>query len=352
MALFKDIVNQIKTQLPKYTDLFNDSMSITGYSIAGNIATITSPNHGFNNGDILTIRGTVLQNNIINYNLNANGTITFYTAIKHDMTTNWTKQVEIGGYSNYNGLYDIISLSNDHSYFTIDGTDAPIGTGYILENRIDGLNGTYAISNVTTNTFDINVEYLLNSIYIIDNTSINYNVRVAGVPNTDRIEQMYNNNPNIDKWWGFVMMNDDSLSYGKQSETQAVQKITNANDFNGELVTKFSLYVVARTDEELGAETVDKMFEVRPYIIKSLAGSSFDMGFADNKGYLAMYTGSTPAGYVGAYYIHRFDFELTNVLGNLDLVEDTETRAFTLIDKTTKINTGVGFKNDIIYLRD
>jgi len=350
-VIFADIINQLKVQMPRYTDLFSENSVISNYVINSNTVTFTVNNHGFQNGDIITVRGATLQNDISSFVVNPNGTITFTTNLRHDMTTNWQEQVEIRGFANYDGFYDIVSLSNDHTYFTIVGTSAPIGTGYILENRIDGINGTYVVSNVTTNTFDVDVSILQTGSYIISNAYVSHNVRVSGITSADRIEQIYNRQ-DINNWWAFVEMRESSMSYSKQSETQAVQKITNSSDFNGELVIKFSVYVVAPSGESLGVDIVDKIQELRPIMIKSLAGSAFSAGFSDNKGYLSMFTGDSIAGYVGAYYVHSFNFEITSLLGNNDLVDDMETRAFTLIDKTISVNTGNGTKHDIIYLKD
>ena len=158
MAKVYEIVKQMHAVLPRYTDKFSSDLTMASAVTASPLVTVTtSAVHGLETGSFVNVHGTKLINTIVGFTFDAvTNTVEFETGVQHDLTLDFHEEIEIRGFINYDGFYTLVDVAEGHLKFTISGSEAPVGSGALWEQRIDDINGLYQITVVSDTVFTYN----------------------------------------------------------------------------------------------------------------------------------------------------------------------------------------------------
>ena len=160
MAKVIDIVKQMHAVLPKYTSSFSTDLTLTSAVIASPLVTVTTTTpHNLSPtvNHFVNVQGAKLINTITGFTYDSTtSTVEFTTSVEHDLTLGFQDTVEIRGFSNYDGNYKLTDVAEGHLKFSIEGTALPVGTGALLEQRIDDINGLQLVTVTGANTFTYN----------------------------------------------------------------------------------------------------------------------------------------------------------------------------------------------------
>ena len=329
MAKITDIIAQLQAVLPKKTDKFHDEFSISGItSIGGGVFEIeTSSVHGLSVGDYINIKDVISVNPISSVSLDS-GVVTATTTVYHDLTSTFHETINLSGFNNVaDGNYPLLSVPTGLT-FTFANDDLPTGTGQLNENRIDGINGRYAVSSITDKTkFRISSTTVFTS-FIVSSGKVMARIRISGLVSEDLLEKYYTEHE-ANEYWAFVIPLPTIASFDRKIQSDAKQKKQSSDEILTECVNPFSVFVVAPSINTIGGRYIsDDMVDIRTAICKSLVGVKFDSGFTESEKYITTFSGDGFFNYVGAYYIHRFEFENVYLFGQEDAVDLPDTRAF------------------------
>ena len=355
MPKLEDVVSQLQAVLPEYTDLFSESVDIsTVANTAGSTFNIeTATVHGKSTGDYVSVSGVLTNNQIITVTDQGDNVIKLTTLVSHDLTENFDLltpanhpvQVFISGYSNLSdGLYALLEVIDGFN-FTVSLNVVPSGTGFLNEDRFDSVNGRFQITVIDTTNFTINAPNSnFTSFFIASDSIIVSEVRITGTgdPSTflkyysDQTDPIANDANNL---WGFVVNSDTNTSFSRKTDSDANQRIKKSNQLVYECVQSFFVYVVTPQNNRFGARFVsDLMVDIRKYLCKSLVGIAFPSGFdSDPLESLTTFLSDGFFSYVGAYYVHQFEFETTFIFNPRDAVDPRNTRAFRNFEVNIKL---------------
>ena len=155
----EQIVRQLQLSLPLFSDLFSDFVTPTSIVVVSQIATVTATAHGLSSLQKVFVKNGQIPNVLTS--LTASGFIaTATTANQHDLTTEFTKSVNIFGATEpeYNGTFNFIKAigHNQFQYLLIDSpaTSPATGAPTLNEARLnEGVNGLKVITVIDANTF-------------------------------------------------------------------------------------------------------------------------------------------------------------------------------------------------------
>lgn len=419
----KQIVNQLRAVLPKYTSRFSNTITLDSLISSGSTATATKTSHGFLNGEYVTIKGAKIP--YIVESLTRVGTqATIITTNDNQVTFEEDGTVEISGAneSDYNGTKTLIEskrieitsltksgdtitavTSEDHGFivnskfeikiwgakqqlynqnaivvastptstsftYTIKGetispattvnkiycqalnnknvfffevennpTTPATGTIYQLLSWNGGYNGAKTITLVDPDTFT----------YILDISPLNspaqgtitvdYGTKVDGAVNLTRaIESYTSQSQNV--YWAFVVINPTVASKNRKELTNATTVIMDGQRYEQNVLYNFDIFVfIPSGDSVAGAEEFDDAQDLLRPILKSVAGVSFDSPLNEHDS--GTYTKVTFSNegferYEKAFYIHRFNFNVTGYILNPDIVDEFDSYAFRGVDET------------------
>jgi hypothetical protein len=173
-----DIITQLKTVLPVYTNYFSDNASVSSLTYAAGTATATSTAHGLQVGHIANIKGAYSPNTITSLT-QVNGIATAITAQPHDLTLDWSSIIVAGAdQSDYNGTFDMVSapVLNIKSITRV-GSVATITT-YLGHGFVVDSNFFIQITGTSRNEYNKK----LNVASVVDTTSFTVSVNSANVP--------------------------------------------------------------------------------------------------------------------------------------------------------------------------
>lgn len=336
-----DIVTQLKLILPRYTDKFTSIIPIYSIDSTNNITIInTNGEHDLLTGDEVILSGYSVSTYISN--VSQDGLIfTFTTAIDHDLTENWQETIDLSGFdsTSWNNTFNIDSVPNRRTFKIQSTNTIPSLTGNenILENRMDGVNGHYAVTVIDSTTLRI-TDYILEGTY--SGGSLNTFPRIAGMVDLTRAHEHYTEQDTEDLWM-YVTMNDANVSKDDNTYNDGrVDSFINS-ETRMQLVDGFMVYVYANTSNDIGAQvTVDICRdELLGPILKCVHGMRFDSGLLLTESiFKTIFVGHGTAYYNKAYYVHSFGFEVSMEVLEQDGVEPINTRAY----RDTKYNKTVG----------
>lgn len=329
MAKITDIIAQLQAVLPKKTDKFHDEFSIAGItSIGGGVFEIeTSSVHGLSVGDYITIKDVISVNPISSVSLDS-GVVTATTTVYHDLTSTFHETINLSGFSNVDdGDYPLLAVPTGLT-FTFANEDLPTGSGQLNEDRIDGINGRYAVTAITNTTkFRVSSTTVFTSFEVTSGKVVS-GIRVSGFVSEDLIEKYYTEH-SVNEYWAFVIPQPTTTSFDRRIQSDAVQKKQKSDELFIECINPFSVYVVAPAINTIGGRYIsDDMVDIRIAICKSLVGVKFDSGFTESDKYITTYLADGFFNYVGAYYVHKFDFENVYQFSQEDAVDLADSVAF------------------------
>jgi hypothetical protein len=336
-----DVVKQLQAVLPKYTDYFNDTLTVDTITATSTVATITTieDNNFFSSQKAVTNVGITQETPIIS--VSQDGLVfNFETSIDHDLTLNFQgyENVTLGGFtdSSWNDSFVLVDVPNRRNFKVRSSNTIPTlnANEYLAENRIDGVNGRFLASiTVDPKVFTIEGDFLAAN---YTGGIVKKDVRIAGSISFERAIEQYTKQ-NVNDLWMFVVMKDAEISKDRNAYNDAVATIANGEDLRLRLIDGFEVYIVKNVKEEVAAvESIDICrHDLLSPILKSLFGARFSTGTSRSGDFVAVLTNHNVAFYNRATFAYQYDFEFTYDLVLEDSVEQVNTRAFRDIEYAT-----------------
>jgi hypothetical protein len=340
----EDIVKQIQVRLPRVTDLFSDTISITSLTFSGGVVTaITSAPHGLSVNNVVTITGAKTPVNITSLTF-LDGVATAITATNHDLTEGFqdgigtdNPLVEIDGATEaeYNGSNPLLSVPSRTKFtYSVTGTPASPATGTpkLLETFSTGYNGSQVVSttpDATTFTYNITEtpEGPASGTIVLHKS-----IRASMAVNYDRAVQCYTKQTPGDLWL-FVVLGDATASKDRSVENDSTAHYGKGTERLNTLLASFSIFVFSPSSSEIaGAAARDLMEDIRPLMFKSVLGLKAPTGLSSETIYGITYQADAFIDYTGAYYSHQFLFATEADIVYEDTVDPDFNVAFRDID--------------------
>ena len=332
-----DLVRQLQSTLPFYTDLFSDTFSITSLTRSGTTVTaVTSVPHLLVDGAIVVISGALTPITITSLT-QTNGIATALTSSAHDFTDNYTVTVNIFGADQleYDGIHNFIHQANRKTFtFEVDSSAVSPATGtniYVLENLKYGYNGPHVVTVIddTTFTFEITSQPASPAQGTIKMSSAN---RISDAVSIDRIKESYTPQT-YNKLWLLVVLGATSASKDRYVMTDNTSIVTSGQDYRQRIINNINLFVFANSKTETsGAIVRDLMQDLLKPILKSVLRYHFPSGFSDQTNYGITFVGHDIYEYNYPYYIHQYVFEDSFDVTYPDTLDTDNSVAFRDID--------------------
>ena len=340
MAKTSQIVRQLQKVLPKYTNYFHNELIIDAIVKAGSIATIkTFGQHNLTSGDMVLIKGSLLKNHVSNAYIDA-GKLVLEFNTPHDKTL-FDDAPNIA-YFDYSDLASAtIHDIPDQSTLILNHGVLPTGSGNLLEDRYDGFNGFHIATVTGPMEFSIahNGSTLLPN---VANAKCVCNYRIVGLAEVSRLIEHYEKQTSDNHMWLWVIKDECRASFTRESSTDATNRFTKIEDFYQELYQNVHLMVVIPTSNFTGGmEAIDKIDDIRQYLLKSVAGVLFNSGYSTGARYTFNFVKDSFYDYFGAYYVHDFVFEHITAITEYDIIDPDDSVAF----KEVIINDAMQFDN-------
>lgn len=336
MPKIADVVRQLQTVLPKYSENFcahREIASVT--SLGGGLYQVTTTEkHGLKVADFVRLYGIGVQNPITARALSG-GKITFTTQFDHDLTE-WRQEGVIPNVSLTSvpgitdGEYPLVSVPLKNKFVITSGAAGGVA-GRLNEIRIDGLNGNFTVAEiVSTTAFKISApDCQFTAFNIFETSYLTTAPRISGLAAAERIAKMYSEQTKTTDFWAFVVNEDSRVSHDREVESDAVQRKERVDMILFEGNQPFTVYVVCPATDSYGGRLLsDEMIAIRAALCRSLVGADFDTGFSEETRFVTTFLGDGFFAYVGAYYVHRFTFETVFMFNPEDAIDPADTRAF------------------------
>lgn len=342
-----DITNQLKLLLPKYTDYFHEEVDVISIVAVGNVATITTADpHYLETGDAIVSSGNLYKNTISGV-VSYNGSTTDYlvtTEVDHDQTKasiETSKEVTLGGFTDDDWNGDVTLLQAGRNNFIVrfeEGASAPVLTGneYLLEDRIDGVNGQHTITVVNSTKFTITTDNLIGGIYI--GGKIATYVRVGVAFDLEQAADLYTKQETND-YWAYVVMGNPQASRDSSTLTEATNDLSVGSTIKINVIDGFEAIIFIPTADNKSAGTAIDIarFELQPIIHKCLLGVVFDTGLSQTERFKSSFVAAEAVGYNEAVLMYAYTYELIYLLTDDDAVDPDASRAFRDFDYTSYV---------------
>lgn len=334
-----DIVNQLRVVLPKHTDKFSTLINTLSATVSNNTLTIiTDGEHKLKSGNIITLSNYITKTYITDVS-KSGFQYTFTTNTDHDLTENWQDEITLGGFDSaaWNTTFELSRVPNRKTFVVTSINDIPLLNAgeFLYENRIDGINGRYAITLVDPTSFTITDEFL-NGSYI--GGVINSNVRVVGSISLERFMEQYTEQ-NTNDLWICVVMEDADVSKDRNTYSDAIATPVTGSEIRLLLVDEFSIYIVGNVSDESAAQ---QMIDICRHdlllpILKSVYGVRFITGLVNETDFRTTFKGHGTSFYDKSKYVHVYNFEMSMELTNDETVDRMDTRAYRDTNQTINI---------------
>ncbi len=330
------IVNRLKEVVGKSTDDFTDILGASSLTSSGNIATCTTTtNHDLVTGDYITIRGAT--NPITLPSLTRAGSIVTAIALeattlvdpsRYDVNLRNSLTVTISGAtpSDYNGTWQLLTVSDDRLTFTFKITETPITpatvAGFFLQSDFDGYNGYKQVTVLDATSFTYTIPTILNS-PSQGNIEVSARTRIAWAATRERVDQFYESDESRQsERWMFVVMGSKAVYRDDTIASDISTSVNKNEDYFFEAAQDFSIFLyIPSQNEILGGFASDKAREYESFIVKSIANFSFDSELVDIIYQPTNYVGNEADDYNVAYYVHRYDFTAKGYIQKDDTIK-------------------------------
>jgi hypothetical protein len=328
-----DIVTQLRAVIPRYTNLFSNTISVSSLSYsAGLVTCVTAMPHGLTTGDTCYIAGALTPITITTLT-QVDNVATAITASNHDFTDGYTQTVDIAGADQleYNGVHKFIHQANRRTFtFQISGNPVSPATGthiYTLQPIKHVYNGYQTVTVIDPYV----VTYPITSAPespAQGTITLQSQIRISGAVSVERSVQAYTKQAQ-NQLWMFVALGNATASKDRFTQSDAVSTRLSGQDYRQRVVNPFSIYVYAPCSSDLSAmDTRDTMEDVLEFILHAIDLYKFTSPFSDQTDFGAIFTGHNIYAYEMAYYVHEFKFEMTYDLTKEDTLDDDDSVAF------------------------
>jgi len=344
-----DIVNHLAEYLPRISDKFSDSITISTATIsAGRTITVVTPSaHGLSVSDPLLFVGGQTPNNIASVAEEVEDVsilITFSDV--HDFTTpNSTIETEslpcVGfNESEWNttlSIIDVPSTTTVIASFPSGATGVPTfttATGY--EERPLSIFGTQSVDTAPTTTqFTVELSTDVPELPSgeIINISATTGARIAAADTIERAEEIYTKASANDDLWAFVIMTDADVSKDRHTLNDAIACYTHQNEMRLRLLYNFSVVVFFRTAANISGATAQELAygEVYTDLLQVLYGFGGFATDADNSSFVTVSAGHGRGISNTSYYTQVYEWQVPidiTVNNGFNFYEDVALRQF------------------------
>jgi hypothetical protein len=331
-----EIVRQLISTIPHYTNLFSDEVAITSLTRAGSTVTVTTTaEHGLVTGQQINIINAITTITITNLTI-VDGQGIATTANDHDLTLGYQETVTISGAveAGYNGTFDLVDVPNRYTFiFTIPTSPSRPATGSpkLLVNLKSGYNGlkTITVTGLTTFTYSITTTPASPAVGTI---KLRKNVRISGAISIDRFIESYTKQLE-NKLWLTVVLGGTSAGKDRFIYSDSTYSHTNGQDFRQRISSPFSIYAfIPSTHSISGMNERDIAEDLALVIFKAVLRFQIPSGFSDTTPFGITFLRHDFYQYNYAYYIHEFVFDNNYDLTYDDTVDTDDSRAFRDVD--------------------
>jgi len=337
-----DIIGQLVTELPRYTDKFTNNFTITNIQvITGSpnatvlITTDTTPT--FSIGDNVNVEG--IHTPVAIEDVTDNGaTLTITTSADHDLTKNPRENIDVFARitgSSIDETFTVFSVTNRRNFTVIKGTTLPVAGDDLQEQFLNVFNGLKTVTSILTNIF----EYLIPESELVGlgdpnlfEGNVNAGHRISGAVDFETANNSYTVEPDEDQHWLFVVVEDTDANKDRRGTSDAAsQRGQQQAQFNL-IIEGFTLYVFVpnkgEIPEAVGALIArDAAIDDRAPLFNSLLAAQFSADLKSQGEGRVTYLGDGTFAYTGGYYVHRFEFQQVAAITNLDVVDENINRA-------------------------
>ena len=335
-----DVIAQVQSQLPKYTEDFSDVVNITDAEIDGFEITLTVDDDLVID-TIANIKGVYskLLVTAIEAGDEANEWL-LTTEENHDQTYSDIEiavgvvktLVFVGDFADSKTLVEVPA----NNQILISSTVEPTGTFYLLEDRQYSGRKTVVIDN-DEHTVKYTIERELEP-YVVSGTVMN-NIRIDAISSEeDMMDYIETETVALDKNSIYVMMGPRLASSDKFNMGDSKNRKKTSEDLKTECYRNVALFVVIPTqNDSTPRKAINYSDTIFPYILKCMHGAVFDSGLTEDKMFCCTYTGDDGESYNKAIYIHRFDFETVMNITGEDSVPAEYSSAFRSFEISVKL---------------
>jgi len=326
-----DVVKQLQAVLPKYSDIFSSAVDISSLTASGTLATaVCKSAHSLKSGDFALIKGARMLTGITI--TAAGGVATAHCGSAHDLTMEdgAVCQIVNADQAQFNGSHALLSVPDAYSFtyqVDVDAPAAATGSPALSEARAGTYNGRYAVTVVDAKVFTYQLAAAYPSPASGDIKAVT-GIRITGVATEEQIEKIYTAQDKNCAWL-FVVNGDAQASQDRQLKNDGVYVANPAQGYFQNCLFSLPLVVVMPATGEIGGRAAsDVMTDVRRALFKSLLGVKFDSGLSDGINCGVCYVNDMTAGYTGAVYFHRFNFQQLFQIGLDDVCDAGDSVAF------------------------
>ena len=347
----ENVVNLLKNKLPQLVDDFTSNAAILSASPSMNLVTVnTATPHSLAVDDNVFINGLLIPIPITSIErVGIVGLVT--TSVPHDLTNNSQVSVRLSGANEpeFNGTFEYYNCSDRFTFRIImENTGTTSATGNLLGDNIgspvSAITGNQKVNTVNSETsFTYDTGSIITQPIIIEpNASIRGDARVTGAVTFERMLDAYTKQLENQAWL-FVVLGDAVANKSRREDTDATNNLQKSHFFNAKLNQSLDLYVVYPSTNSIGGmETRDRCEELLQPICQCVLMSKPDSLLASKDFNPLQIAGHGFQAYNGAYYVHRYAFELVVQLGFDDTVGYEPDVAFRDIILNQKVSTGEG----------
>lgn len=303
--------------------------SIDTITILGTVATVTTNDpHGFIDDSKfeITVSGAFPDAYNITTTLDSIISPTVFTYIVQGADTN--AQEDLGK------IMQVQQHVNQFSFvFEVDsGAVTPAtGTIYQVKEFKEGYNGLKFVDSVvspTVFTYEISTTPLSPAQGAI---AVSNEFRISAVPTFDMADAFYKTLP-LKENWIFVAIGDEVLSRNILTVNDSTAQDSEAYSFKQLDIQPFNLFLfIPNIGETLNMTAVETAKSLKRALYKTLCGVRFISEISTD------YTSVVPKfnglrAITDAYYVHEYEFEATNYIYNIDIVDPVDAGVFRIFD--------------------
>ena len=330
--IIEDMILALATRLPLNEERFTDSYDVSGIVRNGDVFNVrtTKPN-GLGVGHGVTILGTSSVISIVSITDSTEGWATVITSANHDFTTPVHKTVEFvntGEPTIEAETWTILSVEDAVTFIikmTPSTYPSPVTAGEVKTAGGDAnaYNSTWPVEQVV-NPHEFTVRDERSALAPdVTGATIRSNMRISGGVDLARCIEAYKAK-NDEKWWMFVVPEDNFASKDRNLRTDSIQDTTAGEHYEQKRVQPMSLYVMRATpNEAVARQSSDDCQRMFRGICRSILMERFEsqMGVGQ-QGHLH-YMSDGKAFYDGAVYVHAFSWQQTCDLSERDTARVT-----------------------------
>jgi len=314
--------------------------------------------------------------------------VTVQTFSEHGLIANPYLKVLVTGFDQqgYNGTF-VVESAPTSSSFTYTITTKPVtpATGYVptvearRSKRVFFFQVDNEPSSPATGTIALEQPQFLNNGYngmytvtVIDGLTFTYQItttpqspalgtkvvhscpRISGAVDIEEAIKAYTKQADQDLW-AFVVIDSESTSKDRHTTDDSTATLSKGSvDYRLVEVTGFSVYVIAPATEEVAGENAVDLIRgtVKPAIYKSLLNINLPTYLSTEAMGAVVPTSNGIWAYIGAYYTHRFQFEMVSEIVFDDGVDPDYNTAFRCINMETRNSLKPVLFNDTFNIGD